>query len=454
MFSGLLDSSQIDATGLIIPIDFWRGGALDSLETQSIFIGSHLTGNIDSRTLFVRAAGKISITLAKLLMRGPDLVRRKYKTYPLNSNLGSEMIWRSYFASSINADEREKLLAAKYILTSLSLARINDSVLHGFPCPKIDTSGYEFVLFQDSRVAKVSPGTKKVIRYHDGIPVLASDTTINSISTRLHYRSVIECARDDALYVCNSPSALEDLSKISEKAASNAVVIPYFVPIVKKRKVDIQILMSIAKVRLSESTEGTVNGIAKWFGDRQTPPQFIMTLSTLEPRKNIIGLINAWQRLRYRYNNDVKLLIVGSPGWKYESIIKSMRPFVKTGDLLHLEKVAQHELGYLYSAASCFVFPSFAEGFGLPPIEAMQCGCPVVISNIPAHRYAAGEGAMYCDPYDEEDMAAKIAYVMDDANHTEVQELIARGYRNAERFSRENILPMWEEFFNSKYNPK
>jgi glycosyltransferase involved in cell wall biosynthesis len=116
---------------------------------------------------------------------------------------------------------------------------------------------------------------------------------------------------------------------------------------------------------------------------------------------------------------------------------------------LHLEKVAQHELGYLYSAASCFAFPSFAEGFGLPPTEAMQCGCPVVVSDIPAHRYAAGEAALYCDPYDEEDMAATMAHVLDDANRTKVQELVERGYRNAERFSQENILPMWEEFFNS-----
>lgn len=449
LFSELLESNNIDPTGLVLPVATWRDGKLDNLESQSVFLGPYLDGSYVSSPLALRMVGKLSRVLEKVLRRGLDGLHKQYKTYPLDPHLGAEIIWRNFFSSTLKANNHEKILAAKYILASLGVLRISDSMLRGLPRPQIDTQGFDFALFQDSKVVKVSHGTKKVVRYHDGLPVLASDTVANGAYSKLHYRSVVQCAQDDVLYVCNSPSAVDDLSRISEKAASKATVIPYFIPVVHEKQTSIEMLTSIGRVRLSESTADKADGLAKWLGDGQQVPKFIMTLSTLEPRKNIIGLINAWQRLRHQHKSDVKLLIVGSPGWQYEPILKAMRPFVKTGDLLHLEKVAQHELGYLYSAASCFAFPSFGEGFGLPPTEAMQCGCPVVVSDIPAHRYASGEGALYCDPYDEEDMAAKMAHVLDDANHAEVQALVERGYRNAERFSHENVLPMWEEFFKS-----
>jgi glycosyltransferase involved in cell wall biosynthesis len=75
--------------------------------------------------------------------------------------------------------------------------------------------------------------------------------------------------------------------------------------------------------------------------------------------------------------------------------------------------VSDHELRALYESAACFVFPSFYEGFGLPAVEAMICGCPVVAADIPALRELCGEAALYCDPFAPSDIAAKVAFLLD-----------------------------------------
>ena len=120
---------------------------------------------------------------------------------------------------------------------------------------------------------------------------------------------------------------------------------------------------------------------------------------------------------------------------------------MSTGQLLHLEKVSQDELGCWYSAARCFAFLSFAEGFGLPPIEAMQCDCPVLVSGIAAHRYSAGDAAIYCDPYNGGEIMAKLDFLTRDENRGEIDAMVARGRANAARFTIEQVLPLWEELF-------
>lgn len=300
---------------------------------------------------------------------------------------------------------------------------------------------------------------------------------MNEHFTKVHTRSVLRCA-SDSLFVCNSPSAVSDLGQISEKAAEKAVVIPYFVPQMKNVELGKAKLWELAATRVSPSTAGKLepDTIArKWFGlasvgrktaeneetesnaKRSGPvktPSFIMSLATIEPRKNYQGLIRSWQKLRAATGRDVKLVIVGRPGWEFEPILREMRPYVAAGTLLHLEGLPQNELQIWYKAATCFAFPSYAEGFGLPPVEAMQCGCPVLVSDIPAHRYSAGDAALFCDPYDEDDIAAKLNQLTDPGRKGERTAMIERGYRNADRFTVANVLPLWEEFFASRMGRK
>jgi glycosyltransferase involved in cell wall biosynthesis len=369
-----------------------------------------------------------------------------------------DIVFRQYLASTVDSSHRARLTESEYVLSQLGLWAANDSAAFGLKAPRMDTRGFDFAVFQDARCVQVAPGTLKVARYHDGLPVLASDTMVNAHFIKVHTRSVLRCA-PDTVFVCNSTSALKDLAQISERAAERATVIPYFVPRMKDANIGQLNLQQLAAARVSLSTAGKLEPAAiarQWFGptSKGKVPSFVMSLATIEPRKNYQGLIRGWQLLRARTGRDVKLVIVGKPGWEFEPILKEMKPYVAAGSLLHLEGLPQNELQIWYKVAACFAFPSFAEGFGLPPIEAMQCGCPVLVSDIPAHRYSAGDAALFCDPYDEDDIAAKLDQLTDPERAGERADLIDRGYRNADRFTVSNVLPMWEEFFASRMATK
>jgi glycosyltransferase involved in cell wall biosynthesis len=91
------------------------------------------------------------------------------------------------------------------------------------------------------------------------------------------------------------------------------------------------------------------------------------------------------------------------------------------------------ELKSLYAHATAFVFPSLYEGFGLPPLEAMICGCPVIVSDIPPHREVCGEAALYCNPHDIDDIAQKILSVM--SNTGLRHRLSEKGHKRAANFN-------------------
>lgn len=472
LFDGLITSEQFSTTGLLWSnAGSWHGKPPTTLEQQSVFLSVHLTS--PQPHLLSRLVGRANKQAGQIAER--VLLGRYEKKHivPLANDFLKEMVYRQFFSSTVDPEHQNAIVHADFALSSLGWWAANDSAVFNLAFPRLDTSGYDFLLFQDSRCIRVSPNTVKVIRYHDGLPVLASDTIMSAHYTKLHCRSIARCA-SDSIYVCNSPSALNDLGQISEEAARKAVVIPYFVPKMKNSDLGKTKLWELAATRVSPSTLGKQepDGAArKWFGlslrsgkkseknnavgetASVETPLFIMSLATIEPRKNYQGLIRSWQKLRAATGRDVKLVIVGRPGWEFEPILREIRPYVASGTLLHLEGLPQNELQIWYKAATCFAFLSFAEGFGLPPIEAMQCGCPVLVSDIPAHRYSAGDGALFCNPYNEDDIVAKLDQLTDPERRNENAALIERGYRNAERFTVANVLPQWEEFFTSHARP-
>lgn len=427
----------------------WHGGVPKRIEEQAVFLGIHL--DKPQPHWMSRAAGRIHTRLGGALESLVLGRKSRYDLYDLDNRQLKEIVWRDFLASTVEPQQRTKLLDRNYKMSAMGWWAVNAAAIYNLKASIFNTDGYDFAIFQDARKVSVSNSTQKVIRYHDGIPVLAIDTIKDGYYAHLHAKSIRACEKD-SLYVCNSPSAVDDLKNISPYAAERATVIPYFVPPMTRLETTRQQLEDIAVTRISSSTLPDGKGAAKqqiietWFSaarDKNAIPPYIMTLSTIEPRKNIPALISAWQQLRER-QRDLRLLIVGKPGWEFTNTLSAMKPFVEQGLILHLEGIAQRELRYLYSAASCFVFPSFAEGFGLPPVEAMQSGCPVVVSDIPAHRYMAGDAALFIDPYDRNDIAEKISKVLTTDIAADLRE---RGYRNAERFTVEAVLPQWEAFF-------
>lgn len=136
---------------------------------------------------------------------------------------------------------------------------------------------------------------------------------------------------------------------------------------------------------------------------------YILSVSSLEPRKNFKRLIQAFSLID---NEDYKLLIVGKKNRIFNRVdfaaLEQNRSIVFTG------YVTDEELAQYYSKASVFVSPSLYEGFGIPNLEAMTNACPVVASDIPPHREVCGDVAIYFNPYDVEDIAKAITKVMED----------------------------------------
>jgi glycosyltransferase involved in cell wall biosynthesis len=163
------------------------------------------------------------------------------------------------------------------------------------------------------------------------------------------------------------------------------------------------------------------------------PDRFILGLGTLEPRKNFTGLIAAFGQLTRETNLPHALVIGGKPGWLYEEIYRQANQEKLAGRVLFPGFVADQDLPALYSLAEVFVFPSLYEGFGIPVLEAMACGTPVVTSNNSSLPEAAGSAALMVEATDVTELAEAIAKVLNDNELR--QQMIAAGYDQARRFT-------------------
>lgn len=159
---------------------------------------------------------------------------------------------------------------------------------------------------------------------------------------------------------------------------------------------------------------------------------FIFFLGTIEPRKNIPALIDAVRVLRAR-GLPHRLLIAGRKGWLYQGVFDHARAVGMESEIDFLDYVPDVDLPALFAACDVFVFPSLYEGFGLPPLEAMACGAPVVCSNTSSLPEVVGDAAIQVDPRDAGEIAAATECVIQD--QTRRAELRARGIAHAAKFS-------------------
>jgi len=163
--------------------------------------------------------------------------------------------------------------------------------------------------------------------------------------------------------------------------------------------------------------------------------KYILFVGTIEPKKNLGRLINAYSCL----DTDMQLVIVGKKGWLWEDDISQLEALF--GNSLHekiklLEYVSKKDLIYLYYGAFCLVFPSLYEGFGLPPLEAMSLGCPVITSNVASLPEVCGDAAIYVDPYNSDEIRQAIEKLI---NNPEMQtQLVEAGKKRVDIFSIDN----------------
>ncbi len=165
----------------------------------------------------------------------------------------------------------------------------------------------------------------------------------------------------------------------------------------------------------------------------QLPESFILFVGTIEPRKNLPTLLRAFRRLRDNYKTDTVLAIAGNRGWLAEEVDSVTADLKLDGAVRFLGGVPNEVLVYLYNAAKLFVFPSFYEGFGLPPLEAMACGTPVITSNVSSLPEVVGDAATLVKPEDIDGLTVAMWRVLTDENLR--REMRAKGLKRAQTFS-------------------
>jgi glycosyltransferase involved in cell wall biosynthesis len=171
-------------------------------------------------------------------------------------------------------------------------------------------------------------------------------------------------------------------------------------------------------------------------GKRLEFPYFLF-VGTIEPRKNLGALLEAWTIVKGRRGAAWKhrLLVAGGSGWGCPPAAQQVREKGLGKDVLVLDYVNDDDLASLYAGAEALVYPSLYEGFGIPLVEAMARGTPVIASNAPAIPEVVGDAAFLCDPHDPEGIAGALMRIRDDRALRE--SMVARGLERATLFTRE-----------------
>ncbi len=163
------------------------------------------------------------------------------------------------------------------------------------------------------------------------------------------------------------------------------------------------------------------------------PEKMILFVGTIEPRKNVAGLIRAFARAKRSAHLPHQLVLIGARGWKYQEVDAAIEREGIADQVIFVGYVDQDELPRWYRAADLFVYPSHYEGFGLPPLEAMACGAPVVTSNASSLPEVVGEAGLRVAPDDEVALADAIARALTDGALRE--QMVERGLKQAAKFS-------------------
>jgi glycosyltransferase involved in cell wall biosynthesis len=191
----------------------------------------------------------------------------------------------------------------------------------------------------------------------------------------------------------------------------------------------IRVVYEGVSARFRPAPGGAVAALAQ---KHNLPARFILALGTVEPRKNLVTLLEAYRLLKTR-GLGLKLVVVGKVGWLAETTWQRLRALGLEGEVILPGFIPDEDLPALYSASALLAFPSLYEGFGLPVLEAMACGTPVVCSNASSLPEVAGHAAILVDPLDVAGWAAALGRVLADEGLRE--EMRGSGMAQATRFS-------------------
>lgn len=177
------------------------------------------------------------------------------------------------------------------------------------------------------------------------------------------------------------------------------------------------------------------------------PENFILFLGALEPKKNIVNIIKGFEKYKKDFKDkETKLIIAGGKGWKYEEIFETYENSKIKEDIIFIGYIDEEDKIPLYKLSRLFVFPSLYEGFGMPVLEAMAAGTPVITSNISSLPEVVGDGAILINPYSIEEISNAINKILND-NEEVVKQMIIKGKEQSKKFIWENSVKKLEKIY-------
>jgi hypothetical protein len=396
----------------------------------------------------IRAALRFSLAPPRTI--ASMLLGRRQALGVFDAEHFKDFIWRSLFARTLpNADfdlvTRARYRVARMPWTALHAAGLVTRRLGYAMYPRLDTSGFDVMIAETPYPGRVGPSTQLVVRYHDAIPLLMPHTISDKAYHQAsHYNALRRNVRDGAWFACVSESTRRDLLSVFPEAEPRTVTIHNMVSHHYHAEHSTALRVpDILRIRRHLEFEGMSAPVVSRGADGVP---YLLMVSTIEPRKNHLALLAAWEQLRAEGWADLQLVFVGMLGWDHKSIVKKFRPWLARGGLHILEDVPSDELRLLYRHAQATICPSFGEGFDYSGIEAMRCGGVVAASDIAVHRDVFGEAAEYFSPYAVPAIVAAIRRIVGSEALARRDELLRLGDEVSSRYVPERILPQWQAF--------
>ena len=222
---------------------------------------------------------------------------------------------------------------------------------------------------------------------------------------------------------------LKNWTKFSIKKASKIIAVS------KTTKKDVVKNYGVDETKVSvvyNGFEKQIKKLALSEVERLKIKNFILFVGTIQPRKNLEVLIDAFDKF-VRINKDFKLVIVGKKGWLYESVFEKVKIMNLEKKIIFTDHVTDDKLIWYYKNAFCLALPSFYEGFGIPVLEAMSYDCPTIISMTSSLPEVGGDASLYFDPKNSDDLLEKLKTLY---NNNELRkELISKGRQRIKDFS-------------------
>ncbi len=376
-----------------------------------------------------------------------------------------DFTWRTLFSKTLPASDFNLVSSANHRICSVpwnTLHKVGLDSLNWRGTPKypmLDTRDFNVFIGQTPYPGRVKKNTAFVIRYHDAIPIFMPHTIPEkSKHQATHFYALMSNVQSGAWFACVSEATRQDLIRLFPEADERSVTIHnmvshhYFVEDSISDRVP-----EIIRSRLYEAS----GFLPTFFSLKEKEGfykkhlfskkiRYLLMVSTIEPRKNHLRLLAAWEVIKSEVDADLQLVIVGTLGWDYSSITNGFKPWIDRGELFMLNAVPAPDLRVLYRHATATVCPSLGEGFDFSGVESMASGGVTIASDIPVHREVYEDAAEYFDPYATMSLVNALKKVLYEQDAPQVQEFMRqRGEVVSSRYLPENILPQWESFLRN-----